>query len=166
MNFENRLQKAQTEVRPFFLRLTKDPFLAEEVIQFASVQCWRNWAEKDTTELTRLMVTVGRRFYFNHREKERNQKKRLANSPPEICQATCSNDYALSGLLGQSLDQLPATWGEVLVRVFYQGQTNEEAAKALGKPLSTIKTWRRRGLERLRLILGPFHPDRRQPGDP
>jgi RNA polymerase sigma factor (sigma-70 family) len=158
MEFESRLKEAQSSLWPYFRHLTNDPFLADDVLQFASVRCWQRWPDRDLADLQRLMVTIGRRFYFNYREKEKNEKLRLASlrtlrsAPPTPELVIQRRETSLQVRL--ALKRLPDVWSEVLYRVYFLNQTNKEAAEAMGQCLSTIKTWRLRAMRRLRSVLG------------
>lgn len=156
VDFENKAKELQQCVRPFFLRLTQDSNVADDAIEFALVQCWRHWPDRATTELKRLMITVGRRYYFSHREKEKNHENLLAHL------WACSNPSRHSELpltdrayedVRHGLTRIPSRWSEVLHRIYFDGQTNREVAAAMGRTLSAVKNWRKRGLDRLRRIL-------------
>jgi RNA polymerase sigma-70 factor (ECF subfamily) len=153
MDFSARLLEAQNQLRPFFLRLTRDPTLADDINQVASLQCWRYCPDKTCEEMKRLMVTVGRRFYINHRAKERNQKSRL----PDLAKLQANGQHTdleeRLALVRRCIASLPDNWREVVERVVDQGQSNEEVAISMGKPLATIKNWRRRALAKLRQIV-------------
>ena len=53
----------------------------------------------------------------------------------------------------QALFQLPEEQRDVLALAYFRGYTHEEAAKALGQPLGTVKTRIRLGMQKLRQIL-------------
>jgi RNA polymerase sigma-70 factor (ECF subfamily) len=55
--------------------------------------------------------------------------------------------------LARCLDGLTAEQRRAVLLVHYYGYTHEELAQALGAPLGTVKSWVRRGGERLRACL-------------
>ena len=55
---------------------------------------------------------------------------------------------------------LPEPYREVVALRFFGELSLAEVAEATGRPLNTVKTHLRRGLERLRPILGAVEPDR------
>src|SRR6266496_568352 len=131
MDFEARLRVAQAELRPFFLWLTHDSNVADEVIQFASVQCWRRWPNKETAELERLMTTIGRRFYMNYRAKQRNERNRIAELGQRLRREAPSDPWSDPSdftALRVSLNALSEPFREVLSRVFFLGQRNHDIA--------------------------------------
>lgn len=55
--------------------------------------------------------------------------------------------------LARCLGQLDAKQREVIVLAFFEGLSHTELAERLQHPLGTVKTWVRRGLERLKACL-------------
>ncbi len=56
--------------------------------------------------------------------------------------------------LHRALKALSPEERRVLETLYYQGHTHQEAARLLGVPLGTLKTWARRALLKLREVLG------------
>ena len=57
---------------------------------------------------------------------------------------------ASMGRLQICLDTLPADQRESLMLAYYEGFTHSELAEKLSSPIGTVKSWVRRGLQRLR----------------
>lgn len=55
-----------------------------------------------------------------------------------------------AGALARCLQQLEARQRQSIMLAFYHGLTHAELAQHLREPLGTVKTWIRRGLERLK----------------
>lgn len=55
--------------------------------------------------------------------------------------------------LDQCLEGLPGEQRDVLLLAYYEGYTHTELSTRLGKPLGTVKSWVRRGLQRLQECL-------------
>ena len=156
MDFPERLKSAQDQVRPMLNSVANDLFLADEAIAFASVQCWRKWRDRDITELVRLMQKVGRRFCYSLRKKEttyRNLLVRFSQRMSTKAVDLAVIDHGNADRVRQALDRLPSNSREVLNRIYFLGQSYEEVAQFLDAPLNTVKTWRRRGLQKLRSFL-------------
>ena len=56
--------------------------------------------------------------------------------------------------LGDCLRRLEAKQRQAIMLAFYQGLSHSELASHMREPLGTVKTWVRRGLERLKGCLG------------
>jgi len=80
------------------------------------------------------------------------QVRRQAHERKAVAVPTESTSAAsdLRPLLDEELNRLPAHYREPLVLCYLQGKTNEEAARDLGCPLSTLKMRLLRGREALR----------------
>jgi RNA polymerase sigma-70 factor (ECF subfamily) len=51
------------------------------------------------------------------------------------------------------VESLPGTTRQAIALAFYQGLSHAELAAHLHEPLGTVKSWVRRGLERLKACL-------------
>jgi RNA polymerase sigma factor (sigma-70 family) len=156
VNISEALPTIQKELRPYFRSLTRDVDLADDISQFAALKCWQYWQDKDKLTLTRLMTTVGRNCYFTERKRQRNRRNVLArlDIPPQTegPEAELEKNELLAHI-EESVRQLPSHCQEVIQRLFYLGQTYDEAALAMGRSVNTIKTWRTRSLARLRALM-------------
>jgi RNA polymerase sigma-70 factor (ECF subfamily) len=56
--------------------------------------------------------------------------------------------------LAECLKRLDAKQRQAIMLAFFEGLTHSELAGHMGQPLGTVKTWVRRGLERLKGCLG------------
>lgn len=57
--------------------------------------------------------------------------------------------------LEHCLAELPSEQREALLLAYYEGYTHPELAQRMASPLGTVKSWVRRGLQRLRECLSP-----------
>jgi RNA polymerase sigma-70 factor (ECF subfamily) len=61
--------------------------------------------------------------------------------------------------LGRCLKRLDAGQRQVIAFAYFQGLTHSELATTMRIPIGTVKTWIRRGLEKMRRCLGDVtHP--------
>jgi RNA polymerase sigma-70 factor (ECF subfamily) len=74
-----------------------------------------------------------------------------AEDPGPLARLAASSD---ARALAECLARLDARQRHVIMLAFYQGMTHTELAAHTREPLGTVKTWIRRGLERLRVCLG------------
>jgi len=56
--------------------------------------------------------------------------------------------------LADCLGQLDGKMRQAIMLAFFEGLSHSELAAHMGQPLGTVKTWIRRGLERLKICLG------------
>jgi RNA polymerase sigma factor (sigma-70 family) len=78
------------------------------------------------------------------------------NKAASMRKTTCATEEArreLQEVLDSALEKLPQTYHKALVLCYLEGMTQEEAARQLGCPLGTLRSWvaRGRGLLRKRL---------------
>jgi RNA polymerase sigma-70 factor, ECF subfamily len=132
---------------------------AEEVLQDSFINIWRNACRYDKTQSAPMtwMTTIVRNRAIDQlrrpREVEANQSHEdlLALIPDE----QPGPEYMLqhtsdSGRLAKCMRRLNDEQRRSIMLAFYSGLSHAEVAASLGRPLGTVKTWIRRGLERLR----------------
>jgi RNA polymerase sigma-70 factor (ECF subfamily) len=56
--------------------------------------------------------------------------------------------------LARCMQQLEAKQRQSIMLAFFHGLSHSELAEHMKQPLGTVKTWVRRGLERLKMCLG------------
>jgi RNA polymerase sigma-70 factor (ECF subfamily) len=145
---------------PVALRITLRRDLAEEVLQESFVAMWNQAASYDPVKGGPMvwMTTIVR-----HRAID--QRRRRAN----LADATAGSDDALSALvaderdradrgadlvaLRRCLDMLEPLPRQAILLAYLQGYTHAELASRLATPAGTVKSWIRRGLERLKRCL-------------
>ncbi|WML92343.1 sigma-70 family RNA polymerase sigma factor [Thiothrix lacustris] len=141
-------------------RLLRDEALAEDVLQEGFIKVWHHAAQFSASKASAMtwMTTIVRNQALD--------KLRQVKSRPES-----SEDVEYETLEFASLEPEPDAlhqWGEdaqrlwhcletlkpeqreCILQAFYHGQTHDELARTLVKPLGTVKAWIRRGLEQLR----------------
>ncbi len=92
-----------------------------------------------------------RRRRLERRAAEMADRREATDDPENFDQA---------GLLHREIDRLPERYRVPIVLCDLEGRTCEEAARVMGCPVGTVKSWRSRGRERLRrrLIGGGLAP--------
>jgi RNA polymerase sigma factor (sigma-70 family) len=136
--------------------------MVEEISDYLRCQCWCCWKNKGLSELRPLMITAGRHYYFRLRKEQAKVKNAdsIADSigTSQLAKAALEQ-VELREIVQQALSKIPRNQRKVIHLIFFCGQTNEEVAAILKKPLGTIKTWKRRALALLRIELAPFSPN-------
>ncbi|HYF61520.1 MAG TPA: sigma-70 family RNA polymerase sigma factor, partial [Herpetosiphonaceae bacterium] len=75
-----------------------------------------------------------------------------ADGSPDIAETVIQNEEARR--VRQALQELPESQQQAIELAFFKGLSHLEIAAATGDPLGTVKTRIRRGMERLKSVLG------------
>lgn len=148
------------------LRITRRRDLAEDVLQEAFVQIW-NRADSYRAEIALPMTWMGTIVRYRALDRLRRMKSdRLVASvtdeegedweladPAAVAPAQMLDDLQTGSELERCLRELAEGPRHSIALAFTQGLTHQEVAEHLGEALGTVKSWIRRGLERMRLCL-------------
>lgn len=149
----------------FALRILIKRELAEEVIQESFVSIWNNAASYQAGLAAPMtwMTTIVRNKAFDtlrrldgaveidadHFDKE--VMDALESADPTPIEALQISDE--SRALARCFAKLESMHRQAIALAFYHDLSHSEVAQQLALPIGTVKTWVRRGLERLRLCL-------------
>lgn len=143
------------------VRITRRRDWAEEVLQESFVNIWHHAPGYDASRSAPMtwMTTIVRNraldWLRRPRETESEDAEALiaavADDGPGPDELYAQADQA--GRLAECLEHLTAEQRRSITLAFFQGLSHGELAGQLGKPLGTVKTWIRRGLERLKSCL-------------
>jgi len=142
------------------LRVLRDERHAEDAVQEAFLQVWRNAATfraERAKASTWILTLVHRRAVDLVRREERRQVEPLTEEG-ETAQAPEQTEEAAwlrfeRERVQTALKQLPDVQREALELAYYGGFSQSELAERLGVPLGTIKSRMFSGLSRLRELL-------------
>ncbi len=152
----------------FVLRILIKRELAEEVLQESFVSIWNNAASYQPHLAAPMtwMTTIVRNKAFDMLRKADKADEKVEidndNFDKEVMEALESQDPTpLEALqltddakaLARCFSRLEGLHRQAIALAFYHDLSHSEVAEQLKQPLGTIKTWIRRGLERLRLCL-------------
>ncbi len=147
------------------LRILKDTAAAEEILQEAYVNVWHHAGAYEVAKsqpLTWLTSIVRNRCLDQLRRRELDTVPMTADdddAPPFDLpgDAPTPAEMLLAGAAARSVrecvDALDAGPKQAIALAFYQGLSHSELAAHLREPLGTVKSWVRRGLERLKSCL-------------
>lgn len=151
----------------FALRILGKGELAEEVLQESFVSIWNNAASYRpalAAPMTWMTTIVRNKAFDALRRGGEHGGMEVAGLDPELVQAIASDSpgplEALqlssdAGALARCLQRLEALHRQAIALAFFHDLSHSEVADQLKLPMGTIKTWIRRGLERLRQCLTP-----------
>jgi RNA polymerase sigma-70 factor, ECF subfamily len=150
------------------LRITGSRDVAEEVVQDAFYNVWRDAASfrpqtgsvtswiSAITRHRAIDATRSKRFQAGRREEAMDMGLPVgdADSPERQTDERLLRQEVLA-----ALRELPAPQRQAIELAYYGGMTRSEIAEQLGEPIGTIKTRLRLGMARLRSLLRPHGPD-------
>jgi len=146
------------------LRVLREPATAEEILQEAFVSVWHHagtYSAARSQPLTWLTSVVRHRCLDQLRRRDVDTVS-LARDGDEAdmefpADGPTPVELLLAGAEAQSVrecvDRLEGAQKQAIALAFFQGLSHAELAVALRQPLGTVKSWVRRGLERLRQCL-------------
>jgi RNA polymerase sigma-70 factor, ECF subfamily len=144
------------------LRILRESGAAEEVLQESYVNIWHHagsYVAAKSQPLTWLTSIVRNRCLDQLRRREvdtvtiddEEQGMMLADDRPSPMEMLLSSADALA--VRDCVEGLEAGQKQAIALAFYQGLSHSELARHLRQPLGTVKSWVRRGLERLKTCL-------------
>ena len=147
------------------LRIVREPSAAEEILQEAYVSVWHHAGSYDVARsqpITWLVSIVRNRCLDHLRRRELDTVSLSAEDEdaPELDVADegpTPAELLLRGAEAHSVrdcvETLEAGQKQAIALAFFQGLSHAELAAHMKEPLGTIKSWVRRGLERLKRCL-------------
>jgi RNA polymerase sigma-70 factor (ECF subfamily) len=145
------------------VRVVRQPFLAEEIVQEAFLVLWRDpgaYREERGTFRAWLMSTVHHRAVDTVRREE-TQRKRAREELPDLGQQADVGDVVAEQTdladsrvrVRHALEEIPPAQRRVLEMMYFEGKTQTTIADELELPLGTVKSRTLLGMRRLRAML-------------
>lgn len=157
---EDCLRRYSGAVWKLARRMSPTEHDAEDAVQEIFLDLWKSADRFDpsiASEITFVMTLARRRLI--DRARRRGRAPSLQDmEEPEIIAAEPSADRAevadQAALVRGALEELRPEQRQVLELALLHGQTHQEIAGRVGMPLGTVKSHARRGLMRIRQMLG------------
>lgn len=157
--FERLYHSVAPRLHGVALRCVGRRELAEEVVQESFVRIWRNAARYDSELSAPMtwMINITRHLAIDLLRKRQEEPmddehlESLADDGPSAFeQLTAARD---AHALNRCLETLEGMQRQSILTAYFQGLSNADLAADLAAPLGSIKSWIRRGMERLRRCL-------------
>lgn len=143
------------------LRILRRQDWAEDVLQESYVNIWNHSANYQPALAAPLtwMTSIVRNRSLDWLRRPRQED---ATDDASVFEAVASTDpgplerieaSSEAGALARCLETLDDRQRETVRIAFFEGLTHVELAQRLGQPLGTVKTWVRRGLQKLKSCL-------------
>jgi RNA polymerase sigma factor (sigma-70 family) len=163
--FEALYRHASPKLFGFALRILVKRELAEEVLQESFINIWNSagsYRDGLAAPMT-WMTTIVRNKAFDLLRRMDHPVEIDANTfDPAVLEAMESDDPTPidqldmaqnSKALAHCMSRLEALHRQAIALAFYHDLSHSEVAQQMQLPIGTVKTWIRRGLEKLRLCL-------------
>lgn len=147
------------------LRILRNPELAEDIVQETF---WRVWRRSSTFESGRGQVAswvfgIARHLSIDELRRQRSRPQQVSDQPDrsvlrdrvdsQMDVATRALEAEQRQVITSALSLLPDEQREVIELAYFGGLSQREIADGLQRPIGTIKTRVRLGLQKLRDIL-------------
>ena len=147
------------------LRIVREPSAAEEILQEAYVSVWHHAGSYDAAKSQPItwLASIVRNRCLDHLRRRDLDTVTLTTDDDDAAELDLPDEgltpaeLLLRGAEAQSVrecvETLDAGPRQAIALAFFQGLSHAELAAHLREPLGTIKSWVRRGLERLKRCL-------------
>ena len=146
------------------LRILREPALAEDMLQEAFVSVWHHAASyrAEKAKPQTWLTSIVRNRCLDHLRRREPDTVTMTRDDDETemefqGQGPTPVELLLAGAEAHSVrdcvDALEGGQKQAIALAFYQGLSHGELAQHLHQPLGTVKSWVRRGLERLKKCL-------------
>jgi RNA polymerase sigma factor (sigma-70 family) len=163
--FRSLYDTTSSKLFGFALRILTKRELAEEVLQESFVSIWNNAGTYQASLAAPMtwMTTIVRNKAFDLLRRvdhaveidadtfDKDVMEAMESSEPSPLASLQLTDDAKG--LARCLTRLEGLHRQAIALAFYHDLSHSEVAEQLRLPIGTVKTWIRRGLERLRLCL-------------
>ena len=139
----------------YAVRLTRDPQLAEDVVQEALLRAWKapDILRQEESSARAWLFTVVRNLVFDERRSARSRREQPTDEMPEKATGDEMDSVLDSWLVTDALAQLSLDHRTVLVHAYYGRRSVADMAATLGVPPGTVKSRMHYALRALRLAL-------------
>ncbi len=143
------------------LRISNDRAAAEDILQDVYIKIWNRAGRFDATRASPItwLCAIARNSAIDWQR----ASGRVATAPEEAAFAIPDDrlraderieEMQETGRIHHCIDELEERTGKAIRAAFFDGLTYADLAESMDVPLGTMKSWIRRGLQRLKGCLG------------
>jgi RNA polymerase sigma-70 factor (ECF subfamily) len=157
--FETLYRSVGPRLHGVALRFMGRPDLAEEVLQESFVRIWNNASryESHLSAPMTWMINITRNQAIDQLRKHRDRPLTDVEQDALTDESPSAHDQLNSAreatALNRCLETLEGMQRQSITVAYFQGLSCSELAEHLAAPLGSVKSWIRRGMERLRRCL-------------
>ncbi|WP_355660041.1 sigma-70 family RNA polymerase sigma factor [Halomonas salifodinae] len=158
--FERLYRASSSHLYAILLRIVRDESAAQDCLQQLYVRLWHVAGQYDPSRARPMtwLATLARNIGIDWL---RRQKPQDSTDGDALLDGLSGDDdpeahsiqAQLQHELRDCLDTLTGTQRQAMELAYFQGLTHSELAESLAQPLGSIKSWIRRGLEKLKTCL-------------
>ena len=164
--FAELYQKTSSHLFAVALRIVRERGIAEELLQEAYVNVWHHagsYAAERAQPTTWLTAIVRNRCLDHVRKRDLDTVSMTRDADDDAPELSLPDGgpgpaemllaSADAHAIRECVERLEGGSRQAIALAFFQGLTHSELAQHLAQPLGTVKSWIRRGLERLKVCL-------------
>ncbi|KAE9652215.1 sigma-70 family RNA polymerase sigma factor [Pseudomonas sp. PB105] len=157
--FETLYRTVSPRLHGVAMRFMGRQDLAEEVLQEAFIRIWYNASRYEAHLAAPMtwMINITRNLAIDQLRKRREQPLADGQEDALLDESPSAHDLLDSErdarALNRCLDTLDGMQRQSITVAYFQGLSCSELAEHLAAPLGSVKSWIRRGMERLRRCL-------------
>ncbi|WP_110710411.1 sigma-70 family RNA polymerase sigma factor [Salinicola sp. CR57] len=160
--FEKLYRATSPHLYAQLLRIVRQEAAAQDCLQLVYLRVWQVAGQYDAdrarpmTWLSTLTRNIGIDWLRRQRPQEADGDAIIETLPGESDLESESDINQQAESLQHCLTELTMQQRQALELAFFEGLTHHDLASHLGTPLGTVKSWVRRGLERLKACMTRF----------
>jgi len=163
--FQRLYEIASPRLFGVLIRLVRVRAVAEEILQECFVSIWQNSGSymSSRSQPMTWMTSIARNRALDYLRSSHHKTTVYHDDEEQVLEIPDETPGALDGLLAEAeaqaqalrdcLGALDVKMQQCIAAAFYRGLNHDQVAAECGAPLGTVKSWIRRGLERLRRCL-------------
>jgi len=161
--FQRLYEIASPRLFGVLIRLVRIRAVAEEILQECFVSIWQNSGSymSSRSQPMTWMTSIARNRALDYLRSSHHKTTVYDDDEQRLLEIPDETPGALDGLLAEAeaqalrdcLGALDVKMQQCIAAAFYRGLNHDQVAAECGAPLGTVKSWIRRGLERLRRCL-------------